>query len=436
MIGKTRFTMLNGEIRERARRTNSPPSLPTRADVCKTGVAVISDLMGGLVKPRLCDLSLLTKDGVIVKAPRFMLGIRSKQLESLLFDECKGQSDLSCFEEYSSLVLNAMLEYCVSGELNDSPLAQHEDSVTARELVHLASFANEYGLVGLYDEVFKIARILMNRKEPLAAAFYDASASLEVFEKYALQIIEDSPRLALMSPDNAGIRHLSPDRLEAIIKDQSIPLEEMVIFRMVAHWFAESDDEHSFAVAQRCCKYINLGRIEPLDLLTTVRESNFFDELEILRACANHALDAQQRGIVFSQFRGPDDIERVLVTGAGKSGTNGMYGLYTNNEEEDSQPLYVKTSERSGGDFGVYMWESGWNLAPLADLSNVCYSAPINAAKPNEVPVVGWTTASNGTHPAPSLRVIHANAKKPRKKHPRHPSLPRCFKDEEELLGN
>ena len=437
MIGKSRFTMLDGEVRERSRGANSAPSLPTRADVCKTDVTVVSDLMAGLAKPRLCDVSLLTRDGQIVHAPRFMLGIRSQELERLLFDECRGQSDLSCFKEYSSLVLNAVLEYCVSGELNDSPLAQHEDSVTARELVHLASFANGYGLSGLYDEVFKIARILMNRKAPLAAAFYDASASLEVFEKYALQIIEDSPRLALMCPDNPGIRHLSPDRLEAIIKDQSIPLEEMTMFQMVERWFAESDEVDAFHIAKRCCQHIHLERMEPLFVLTTVRDSKFMEELDILRACANLALDAQQRGMEFSQFRGHDDTERVFVVGAGKSGTNGMFSLYTsNNEEEDSQPLYVKTSERSGGDYGMYLCESGWNLAPLADLSNVCYSAPINAAMPNKVPVVGWTTASNGTDPAPSLRVIHANALKPRRKHPRNPSIPRCFKDEEELLGN
>jgi len=404
--------MLHGEIRERARRSNSAPPMPTRAAVVKSGVPVVTDLIDGLSRPRLCDLSFKSKDGIIVKAPRFMLGIQSQQLETLLYDVHKDESDLSCFEGYSSLVLNAMLEYCVSGELNDSPLAQHESSATARELVHLASFSEKYGLNELFDEVFKIARILMNKREPLAAAFYDESASLKLFERYALQIFVDSPHAALMDSPDPGICHLSSARLIALIQDQSFEIEEMLAFQIVLQWLEQSEEENAFDIARQCCQFLHLEDIEPLDLLTTVRESRLVDGLQILHACANQAVAAQRLGIYFSQPRGPGYFDRLLVTGAGKSGANGLY--HARNEDDDGmKTIYLKTSERNGGDFGVFIWGKFWNLAPAVDLSNVCYSVPINEEIPGLVPTEGWKTKGNGTDPAPSLRLFRAKRRIP-----------------------
>ena len=122
-------------------------------------------------------------------------------------------------------------------------------------------------------------------------------------------------------------------------------------------------------------------------------------------------------------------MDRVVVTGAGNDGVNGLYRK--NRNAVEGEPMYSKNSERAGGQFCMFFWGDMWQLAPQSDLSNVSYSC---AGTMEKVPSDGWTVAPNGQEPPPRTRTIPginvADYKSIRS------SLPACFNSYSDLLGN
>lgn len=482
-------TKRNGNLAERARRNNSAPAHPLKQNSAPIAarMGVLSDLVDGLMNPKILDFYFVSSTtGERVGTSRFVIACRSTVLEELLVDVDEPIKELTL--PYSGATLKAAVEYLFTNELEESPLSRDEDADTIRGLVQLSHFGQVHGVIGLYELAFRMIRMIVNKVPALALALFDEvdhyefytrgldvnpNASSKSFSKsshdddgmesYALQIIEDSPFEALQSPGNhgPGIQYLSLDRLEVLCRNKALQLEEIDFFHSLVKWCEvvlkwsqwssyEEQNESSDSIlhdevyhekrdrVKEIAKSVELRFIEPSELITTVKDSDLVDYTAILEAMADQALEAQLEGKEYSNYRGKHHIERVLVRDGGLEDINGIYLRQDREDYRDYEALYLKTSERRNGEYGLFVWNSVWNIAPLADLSNVCYTCtPLSHTDESQLlkpPAKGWVASHNGTLPAPNCRLLPVRSA--RRNQSIRASLPSCYRNSLEFLGN
>ena len=430
---------LTASLTEKARRTNScfPAIREQTSSVKITGLAVVSDLQDGLTRRNLLDFEVISSSQERIPTSRFLLMCRSSVFEEQLRkDASVKELELS---NYTSVALNAAMEYLASNELPFHLLIS-EDAGTMRVLVQVSYFGEEFKVDGLYEEAFRRIRILMVKIPPLSLVAYDVVKETaaeenmeETMEEYALQIIQDKPFETLQSTDQGGpgIQHLRPSRILALLKNQSLQIPEVDFFQALLTWYEITGDmDHAKMCASN---HIALRFIEPSELMTTVKDSEFFDSTLILEAMADQALEAQLEGKQYSNYRGLQAMERVVVKNAGIPDVNGVYIRQSRDDFRDYEALYLKPSVRSLGEYGLYFWNNVWNIAPAMDLSNIRYFCESEALTP---PKVGWQVCPNGEAPEPICRFLKAREVMTRHGEAGHASLPRCFRNSFEFLGN
>lgn len=422
--------MDNGSLVERARRATSAPPLPMQKQIRKTGLAVLSDLQEGLMRGGLLDFTLITREKEELPTSRFILMLRSSVWEEK-FKLNPKLKELAL--DYSAPALRVALEYVISDDLTQAPLALSEDADGVRGLVQLSRFGDEFKIFALFEEAFRMLRMRINRSPALALAAFDEIADESPLEPYILQIIQDHPFDALTSPlDGPGVRYLRSSRLESLLRIDTLALEEIEFFNALITWVDLSSEEKAREHAEHCALFIQLRFIEPSELLTTVKDSELVEHTSILEAMADQALEAQLGGREFSNYRGNQRVERVVVRNSGLEDVNGIYERQGRDDYCDYEALYLKSSERRQGECGLYFWNGTWNIAPAADLSNLYYSCESGDLKlPNE----GWTVCHKGVYPVPTFRVLPKRNMRNNSRAVRA-SLPACFRNSEEYLGN
>jgi hypothetical protein len=169
--------------------------------------------------------------------------------------------------------------------------------------------------------------------------------------------------------------------------------------------------------------HIDFAKIKPSTLSTIVAESGLVPEELLLNAYRNQALQAERKGIAFSQVRCTLDNKiggRIMVQGAGLTAVNGTYVYY-------GSPLAPVQYTRQGslpgfgpGTFllqtwvlqdGIKKWflsflQKGATLKPL-DL----YSAPI-LSEMDPPPMQKWSSVSVGHE---KLRTVQTRKNEVRK---------------------
>jgi BTB/POZ domain len=400
---------------------------------------VVEALVVAMEKDHMMDITLCGKEGVQVKASRYVLACRNEAFELLFYKEDPPAAFVN-LGEYNDDTLKALVVYCFTGSLTKSPVSQ-ETADAARGLVQLADLARIHHFRVLFDEAYQMARTLMNRKPSLACAFYDEASGAKVkdFETYALQTIEDFPIESLLGTEN-GIRYLSYERLGPILSHREMEVDEMTVFWMLKRWVEHHKQcSENTVIAKKLASKINLKFIEATDLLTTIRLSGFFEDENIDEAIAYQAMMASNRGMSFSQLRrqqssNNENRERVVVTGAGDESVNGTY--YREIEERDESSVHF-TKEGNGAleVFGLYLWGNKWGIASEIDLSNTYYQCERTLG--DRVPEKGWITGEMGRLPSPICTWMSgASSDGQLPFTPSHHILPPCFASEEELYGN
>ena len=394
---------------------------------------VVDALMTALKQEHMLDVSLVAKDGTKVKTSRYVMACRVESMEDKLFpSDCKVPPDEVPLDDYSATVLEALVEYCFSGEIVNSPLRTEATGESARDMVELAKLASSLHFRVLGDETYQWARRMMNRNPSLACAVYDVATNpcVREFEKYALQIIEDSPKDAFLG-EESGIQHLSPLRLQNILDDHDMEVDEIIVFEILQLWFEKHNrTDESLEVVRKCAKYIQLRYIDTMDLLTKVEDSDFFDQADIDLALAEQAMLPSNECLDLLHYhRGKNGLECVEVHGAGVEEVN---GTYYRQADRDGEAMF---SKGEGPDsVGLFKWESTWGIGPAFDLSNMYYACPVDWRAPNNFPTHGWMVSFQGEIPAPSFNWIAACVKQEDDKYDRH--LPAYYRSDEELYGN
>lgn len=244
------------------------------------------------------------------------------------FREAKSACTEIVLQDYDSLTLEAIVEYCCHNEISKLRLRLRRNAESCRRLVWLFKAADYLELTKLAEMVAQMAHNLMSRFPPLACAIYDEADLSTQVSRDALSMIQCRPYVTLLSHENdetgGGLANLSAERLLTIFQDPQIHAGELFLFQMLQHWCELTAHPHAQQIAQDCAKHLSLDYIEPEDLLGVVRDSHFCLETAITDAITKQALRASRHGLWSLSSRGRPD-ERILVEGAGSENANGIY---------------------------------------------------------------------------------------------------------------
>jgi len=367
--------------------------------------SISSVLLEGLKKPHLCDVAIIGKDGVTVRAPSFLLCSHSRVIEDVLFSEKTvlhrhddTDSDHEQFEDAQDTIseekdgkktvrvpfatqdaIQTALHFMASHELPQSRVGDSSEK-NLRTLTQVKVFANFYKMAYLAEEAYRAVRVLVNKTRNLASVVFDeCSESMKLagmedqFKRnelmtYVFDSIREKPGEFLIDD---GLQFLSPGSIEKIICDQEIDVDEITMFHILCSWAREGPGgrKDKLSVARGLVSHIQLSLLDTKYLNTRVRHCGFVDASivnETIKEIEDHLANLS-----------PEEQEHVLVTGAGTEAVN---GIYVRMEEdiglEDEEAVFIKEAAEGeiGGDYGLYLWRDSWAISPCVDYSNVLYS--------------------------------------------------------------
>lgn len=403
--------------------------------------ALSSIMLSGLKKKHLCDVKMIGKDGMTVRAPSFLLSAHSRVLDEMLFSKPEDAAPLTNeedsehdhFEDAQDTLadvdtdhgeadgktirvpfatkdaIKTALHLMASHELPLSRIGDsHEENV--RTLTQVNVIMLYYKVRFLADEVDRAVRVLVNKKSNLASVVFDeCNASMKIaglddkpkrneLLTYVFDSIREKPGESLI---DGGLRFLSPDSIQKIICDQKIDVDEITMFHILFSWTQVGPGEKGdrINVAKGLVVNVELTLLDAKYLNTRVRFCGFVDASAVngaIKEIEDHLANLS-----------PEEQEHVVVTGAGIDAVNGMY---VRMEEdiglEDEEAVFIKeaSEDEIGGDYGLYLWRDSWAISPCVDYSNILYSHQSATASKGwerlKPPAKDWR-AESGTAPAP-----------------------------------
>jgi len=391
---------------------------------------IVSAMLESLKKMHLCDVKLLGRDGVTVNAPGYLLAVNSSIIEGMLYTTA--QSEPTAIQEDRSEKEQAAAVPSVAPTRKiDIPFAD-EPAITAS--VHFLASQNlppnldirticQVYLIGklfrinlLADEAYRKGRILINKLPCLACAAFDESTGSEregeendwwglsfgygnhELGAYALEFLLDAPVKTFL---RGGTKFLSVDSMGVILGNGDMDTDELTIFQILRSWVKEADgsQEEKVLAARSLVRHIDFSLISPSDLKHQVECCEFVDKSHV---------DAALQEIELRQSnRSPDELEHVVVSGAGNPNVN---GIYVRMEEdiglEADDILFVKEAEECENcpDFGLFRHRNVWTIACCTDYSNALYFCEVESDTKTSnrgiTPKLGWSVVS-GSEPPP-----------------------------------
>ncbi|KAL9191492.1 hypothetical protein ACHAXT_001198 [Thalassiosira profunda] len=378
---------------------------PPVKEVDKHSAALLAPFLGG--KAHMMDLTLVGKDGVVVRGSKFVLACYSPLLEEVFFKSrpwpgYDAPSSTLSIDFCTEMELAAAVHHCFSGELPPGYGIASTNEGVARSLAQLDHLAHLCKFQALGEVTYRALRKLINRRAVLACAIFDelsyrdGDGTVDSIKRYALDSMREMPMDTLLG---GGVQWMKEAGVEAIMQDQDMDVDEFYMFRVLKAWATAEgkEGEDRLSVAQKLGRHIELKFIDPELLKAEVRESGYFTEKEIAEAIKLIEDSLANRD--------PCEMERVLVEGAGTDIVNGIYcrveGEVGMSEEEI---LFVKEADDGFSDVGLYLWGTKWHIAMCADYSNCFYSCEDPRSKSSAaelVPASGWEIGHGGTDPVP-----------------------------------
>jgi hypothetical protein len=268
------------------------------------------------------------------------------------------------------------VEYCFTGQLAEFGSGEATPS-TVRDVVELSRLAMEYRFRLLKNEVYQLARKIMNCHASLASLFYDEATS--DIKSYARQTLQECPSEALFAPQSF-VHCISAKGIEELVRD----VEELDAIRLCVKWMNTADAPNATEVARRCASTIDLTEVRLTDSVETMlQESGLFGE-DVIRHAMESACSEKER----------TDVDRVSVEGAGDESVNGIYY-----RSEDEECIYTQEC----GTISLHCWNDRWHIGRTVDLSCSLYiSTPM-----------GWQSVLTEHNPPPQCTWMPKGAESP-----------------------
>lgn len=252
------------------------------------------------------DITLEGNDGTHVPANRFALAARSDVFQKMLLGDFAEASKKIIPIGFEGKVLNAIVEYMLTdttGMLMDiatkGPDKVCQDDIeTIQSLVSLIGGAAYFNLPLLCEKAFNTLFQSLGNLPSLAFSVletYTAAGPLAPkIKTMALKRLRTSgAELVKLSI----VRTLSSGALQAIVQEDDDRMEEGDLFELVWFWSSAdveptaSSDRHR--VASEIMQHIRLERIDAQVLVSSVTESGFFSQAQLLGAYKTQALELQ-----------------------------------------------------------------------------------------------------------------------------------------------
>lgn len=294
--------------------------------------------MKNLENERMTDFVLVSLDGERVLASKFILGARSPVFRRQLFAGAPSPDRASFATQqnnntlkvgYSWPVVQGLVEYCRSDDIRNFVSLLHCGK-SVRDLVHMFECAEYYELPGLAQRVCATAAAVCKISPHLAAALFDESCKSAAVQisQISKAVIREEPRKALLSSNaegldfgvptcTPGVSYLRVDALREILQDAQMRCDEIVLFHVLVAWVATQNDsedgdesiasidcwdmdegcfEPPFEIAKKLGRHIDLAKIPPSELLSTVTDSGLIPYERIIRALGEIALLVEKEG--------------------------------------------------------------------------------------------------------------------------------------------
>jgi hypothetical protein len=295
-----------------------PPSTIMAAPIDKTEISIQEALRSLLTDKELSDLKLKGTDGVLVPAVRAMVAARSLVFRGMLYGDFAEAKQSVVDVQYSGEVLEAIVEYIYSdtATILDSMNAFFDSKHKfVQTIVALMDAATYFELPNLCRKAREAASAAMEKEPALSGAFLaacDTQRSLAASDlvKSASKNIRANPKLLL--EEGAELAQLSADRMEEILKYNTLFADEFTAFLILQAWsnaleeephhqqvedpnptvsaVDNSDSDSRRKIATQLVEHIALDQISPSDLSTTVATSGLVTNEQLLEAYKAQAL--------------------------------------------------------------------------------------------------------------------------------------------------
>ena len=402
-----------------------------------------SMLLAISTKHNFCNVELVGGDGISVGAPTFLLACHGAVFEDLFYPKDKGDSASNNTDSNSNQKINvpfttqtaihAAIHYCATYTLPATFESETTES-NIRSIAQVYLLAQLFKMPSLLSQAYRTARLLINKKPILACAAFDEC--IHLFEKgssadwwgfpppdnkgvegevsredsylhddlkgYALEYLRESPLKTLLE---GGVNLLSPTSIRMIICDELMDVDEFTMFLILNSWvhLAPGTKEKKVEIGKTILPHIRLSFIEQELLKHHVRKCEFVSTKDVD--------DALEEIELMLANQSPEDLERVVVEGAGNDEINGLYVRVEDDIGlEYEEYMFVKEAqeEEDFSDFGLYLWKGTWYISSCVDYSNIFYSSTerrksrrqSNKFSRPKPPKSGWKNVS-GLKPAP-----------------------------------
>jgi len=253
---------------------------------------VVNAMTAAMDNPQLFDIVLVgraTEDSsdvvVTVPAAKFVLASRNAGLQALLYEDPTATEVY--VGEYTEDCLQALIEYCHTGEIVRSPLRVDPKSDRGvRGWAQLSHLSNQYDFEALGEEADNMLNAILEFSVGLICSVYDEALAgrFTTMEQMAMSMIQESPTQVLILGNVPGVGYLSPPALEQLLMHE-LYVNDMTRILILTRWIEwVGRYPENVKVALLCASNIPLDTMDPNFLLTDVKDSGIFDVREVHRA--------------------------------------------------------------------------------------------------------------------------------------------------------
>ena len=232
------------------------------------------DLLGSLKDPEFCDVKIDCSDGE-VSANKVILSMRSEYFRTMFSSSFKESRTNTVKMPYSKTVVEKMIRYIYSGNLNCDglPLRSLMDLM---ELFNLMNFSEEFSNVEEFTNIL-ISRGIVPLADCLKSVDVCSMMGLEAVEKKLLTHL--SSNITQISEQKDGVQDLSERMIIRLIGNVKSS-ETIMRFRTLVTWL--SFNSMSEETKEEALKLFDFNQFTVRELASDVKESGLYQKDKII----------------------------------------------------------------------------------------------------------------------------------------------------------
>jgi len=239
---------------------------------------LVSDISNAYRNQMFPDVTFVLSDGVTKQTSRFMLACRSKYFATKLLglEEDDGRVMMNC----DSKIFQLLLDYIWEGKVDYSHL----------ELEHLLALLENARMMCMERLVANIQEYLsyiledgrIGFKEYWTVLDFCSSKGFKDILTSALKFIDENFN-SICSSENSFFK-LPTEVIFTLLENKSRTVQEIDVFKAVTLWIENQSSPVEDATRAAMLDLVNLADVTPVDLLTVVRRSGLYTDMDICDA--------------------------------------------------------------------------------------------------------------------------------------------------------